>query len=206
MAETLRVLLAGSTRASVLVSRATLLFDAYSVLMLYAGSCSAEVYGETIRPSMMAADSAFSGTWARDYEPIHPLLREIRLTYHPNTLVPLSTALKLNNIVHGAVAKYLVPIGQSLLREHSDDHLAPPTEAQRQVSDRFFGVERIAICREEFLAQFVTKLGQVRSDLVHRPLPVSCGWPGLSAQQTGVVALFHRESAVVLSRLEESLE
>ncbi|MFI9637960.1 hypothetical protein ACIHAX_35225 [Nocardia sp. NPDC051929] len=205
LAQALRDLSAGSKSTSALVDRTALLLDAYSVLILYAGSCSTEIHGKTIRPLVMAADPAFSDRWARDYEPVHPLLREISATHHLSKFTPLSNALKSNLIVHRAAAAHLVPNGESLLRKYSDDPMEPPTEAQQEINDRVFLVERIPICSNEFFAQFATRLGQVRSDLVHRPLPVPCGWAGLPSAHADVVTRFHRESGRVLSKLEGSL-
>ncbi|GAB2665735.1 hypothetical protein GCM10027088_50670 [Nocardia goodfellowii] len=205
MAEALGALLGSSAPAAELVGRAALLYDAYSVLFLYCGSCSAEVYQERIRPRMIAADPAFSGRWLRDHEPIPPLLREVRAACSPEQLAPLTAAVRNNHLVHSSVADHLVPAGGSLLRRSRDDTTAPATPAERALCDRFFRVERMALCRNEFLAQFASRLAEVRCDLVNHPLDVPCPWPGLPHRSTAVITRMHRDSIAILSRLEESL-
>ncbi len=96
------------------VAASIAMYDVYSVLLLYAGSCSPEVYLRTIRPAMVAADPAFSGRWARDYEAIPGLLRTIRRTRPAELVAGLLAAARTNQVVHMAVGKRLVHDGPSL--------------------------------------------------------------------------------------------
>ncbi len=140
------------------------LYEAYSLLFLYTGSCSAEHYAATVRVDMMSCDPAFSGLWARDYEMIPGLLRHIRNTHPAAAIAPLREAAKANHRVHMAVAKKLVPDGGSLLRD-AGRRPQGPTEAERVAYDAFFQVERRPLCRRAFTAQLVRRFAQVMSDI-----------------------------------------
>jgi len=79
-------------------------FDVYSALLLYTGSCTADVYASAIRPAMADADPAFSGRWASDYEPLPSLLREIRRIQSSRRLASLLRAVRPNQLVHMSIA------------------------------------------------------------------------------------------------------
>ncbi|TDD40924.1 hypothetical protein E1288_34335 [Saccharopolyspora elongata] len=151
------------------VHTAARLFDAYSLLFLYTGSCSAEHYAATVRAEMMACNAAFSGKWARDYEPVMLALRGIRNKHPESVIAPLTSAAKRNHRLHMAVAKKLVPNGASLLREAGHHPGHAPTGAERDVFDAFFQVQRRTLCRRAFAAQLVRRFAQVMCDIAaHR--------------------------------------
>ncbi|WP_156959688.1 L-tyrosine 3-hydroxylase [Nocardia sp. BMG51109] len=206
LAEALQTLADSRAPDDSAISTAAALYDGYSVLLLYCGSCSPAVYGEAIRPQMMRADPAFSGRWARDYEYVVPLLPTVRRVLPPDLLEPLTAAVKSNRVVHMAVADRLVPDGESLLRESGQDTNAPPTRAQRDIFDGFFRVTRMPLCRNEFRAQLCTRIGQVRSDLTRNPLPVPCGWENTRDTYTAAVDRFHRDGVAILNRLERLID
>ncbi len=178
------------------------LYDAYSLLLLYSGSCSPDTYNSTIRPQMMAADPAFSGRWAPDQEAIGPLLKCIRKSTAPAVRQPITKAVKENIKIHMAVAERLVPEGKSLLRESGLDSSVPPTATQRRTYDGFFRVTRTSLCHREFAAQLLARLSQVRSDLRQHPLPVPCAWKQIGKTRNAPIDRFHRESLSTLDRLE----
>ncbi|MDR6593482.1 L-tyrosine 3-hydroxylase [Saccharothrix longispora] len=143
------------------------LYDAYSALLLYSGSCSPQTYATVIRARMKARHPAFSGTWARDYEQVSELLGRFR----PFAGERVKRALKTNRLVHMTVAKRLVPQGKSLLRESGMD----PTrtvDTDRDRFDEFFGVDRAEVCRDEFADQLADRVRLVLDDLAARPDPV----------------------------------
>ncbi|MFT7839907.1 L-tyrosine 3-hydroxylase [Saccharothrix sp. BKS2] len=143
------------------------LYDAYSALLLYSGSCSPQTYATVIRARMKARHPAFSGTWARDYEQVSELLGRFR----PFAGERVKRALKVNRLVHMTVAKRLVPQGKSLLRESGMD----PTrtvDTDRDRFDEFFGVDRAEVCRDEFADQLAGRVRLVLDDLADRPDPV----------------------------------
>jgi hypothetical protein len=84
-------------------THAAQMYDVYSVLLLYAGSCSPEVYSRVIRSEMARADPAFSGRWARDYEDIPRLFRAVRQAQPAAFLSDLRMAYKANLVVHAAM-------------------------------------------------------------------------------------------------------
>ena len=200
--ETLNGLADEPAPAPGLVDRAATMYDAYSILLLYCGSCTPGVYAKSVRPRMIAADPAFSGRWARDYEPIPPMLRSVRRIHRPDLLAPLQQAVKTNLMVHMAVARHLVPGGESLLRESGHDPSASPTTIQQDIFDKFFHIERVSLCRRELDTQFTNALEQIHRDLMSRPLEIPCSWPGLPTSQADTITRFHRDSTTLLSSLE----
>lgn len=154
---------------SQLVRLAALGYDAYSVMLAYSGSCSREVYEDVIRPLMMSFDPAFSGRWARDYEPLPGLLRRARTALGPAAAAPLSSASKANLLAHMEVMRRLVPGGASLLRE-SGRTSVPTTDAERARFDEFFLVSRENVCVSRYRAHRAAVLSAIGRDLAERPL------------------------------------
>ncbi|MGM1063884.1 L-tyrosine 3-hydroxylase [Saccharothrix sp. Mg75] len=140
------------------------LYDAYSALLLYSGSCSPETYATVIRARMKARHPAFSGTWARDYEHVSDLLGRFK----PVAGDRVKRALRTNRLVHMTVAKRLVPRGKSLLRESGMDPTRV-TDADRDRFDDFFGIARAGVCRAEFDDQLADRVALVVEDLAARP-------------------------------------
>ncbi|WP_370942319.1 hypothetical protein AB5J62_24725 [Amycolatopsis sp. cg5] len=139
------------------------LFDQYSILLLYTGSFTEIVYRERIRPSMMAADPAFSGRWGRDY---HRVLRMLEAAKPHDTV--LRDALLRNRRVHIAVARRLVPEGGSLLRD-AGRASAPVTDAEFDIFDTYFGVRRAPCDRRGFLRSLASRAQAAHDDLVETP-------------------------------------
>ncbi|GAB2822473.1 hypothetical protein GCM10027200_22330 [Lentzea nigeriaca] len=154
---------------SQLVRLAALGYDAYSVMLAYSGSCSREVYEDVIRPLMVAFDPAFSGRWARDYEPLPGLLRRARAALGPVAAAPLSSASKANLLAHMEVMRRLVPCGNSLLRESGRTRV-PTTDAERDRFDEFFLVSRENVCVSRYRAHRAAVLHAIGRDLAEHPL------------------------------------
>ena len=157
-----------------LVRLAALGYDAYSVMLAYSGSCSREVYEDVIRPMMMTFDPAFSGRWARDYEPLPALLRRARTARGPVAAEPLSVASKANLVAHMEVMRRLVPDGPSLLREAGRAR-EETTDAERARFDEFFLVSRENVCVSRYHAHRAAILSAIGHDLEKRPLSTACG-------------------------------
>ncbi|SER51391.1 hypothetical protein [Lentzea albida] len=147
-------------------ARAAWWYDCYSALLLYAGSCTPEVYARSIRPRMAATHPAFSGLWARDHEWVAGLLSTLSL---PRDGV-LKRALKRNRLVHMTVAQMLVPGGASLFKGHGGRAANGVTDAERDLFDEFFLVHREAVTQAGFTAAMLTRLGAVRDDLAADPI------------------------------------
>jgi hypothetical protein len=154
---------------SQLVRLAALGYDAYSVMLAYSGSCSREMYEDVIRPMMMAFDPAFSGRWARDYEPLPGLLRRARTALGPVAAAPLCSASKANLLAHMEVMRRLVPGGNSLLRESGRTRVST-TDAERARFDEFFLVSRENVCVSRYRAHRAAVLSAIGHDLAKRPL------------------------------------
>lgn len=146
-------------------------FDAYSVLLLYSGSCSSHVYALCIRPAMMLAHPAFSGRWAPDYEEVPELLRQARRRLAPVDTADLVTAVRRNHLAHAAVARRLVPDGVSLLKDAGHDRHVPATEDEKALFDQFFLVERGPVGPADMQRQLIGVLRAIDADLRLRPIP-----------------------------------
>ncbi|MGW7514383.1 class I SAM-dependent methyltransferase [Streptomyces sp. NPDC054796] len=178
------------------------LYDVYSVLFLYTGSCSAERYAATVRADMTACHVAFSGEWARDHLPIPPLLRRIR-DRHPASLVgEVAEAAKHNHRVHMAVAKKLVPDGASLLQEAGRRSGGAPSEDELALYDTYFRVRRTPVCRGFFTAQLTRLLAQCLCDIAVHGLNDADAAPArLGVQQNASIERLECEAIGILTRL-----
>ncbi|MFJ8311907.1 MULTISPECIES: L-tyrosine 3-hydroxylase [unclassified Streptomyces] len=151
-------------------ARATSLIHAYSVLLVYTGSPTRELYERLIRPAMMLQHRSFSGRWARDYAAIPPRLRSLRARYRqteaPDAIAELNRAGRLNHQVHMAIAAKLIPDGDSLLRAGDGAAaLGAPTEDTSRLYDSFFATHRALRTRREVIAQLARRLRVILLDL-----------------------------------------
>jgi hypothetical protein len=177
------------------------MYDVCSVLLLYAGSCSPEVYLRTIRPAMAAADPAFSGRWARDYEAIPGLLRAIRRTRSAEVVAGLLAAARTNQVVHMAMGKRLVQDGPSLLRQSDRRGDQPVTDRERDLFDAFFLVKRADVPRSAFVAQVRALTSLVASDVAERPLHEPAATWDLPVVHADLITKLQRDAPTVLRAL-----
>lgn len=162
----LRALAAAPEAAvSSLTTGAAALYDTYSVLLLYAGSCTPELYGAMLRPHMTTTHPAFSGQWSRDHASVPAALRAVRDRHAPARIAPLSRAVKDNRRVHMAVAAKLVPGGASLLQQSGRRPSQRPTEDEQALYDTHFRVQRQPLCRTAQHTQLIRLLGQCAADI-----------------------------------------
>jgi L-tyrosine peroxygenase len=180
------------------------LHNAYSALLLYAGSCTEEVYAAGIRARMAACHPGFSGMWARDYERVHQLLGQVL----PAAGRRLKRAVRFNRLVHIAVAKRLVPSGGSLRRD-SGNQASVTTDAERNLLDSFFLIERAVVCRHEFADQLMCRIILALTDLAIHPVSARYGREEINrfqAELTGHLEPLPRLAAMAPSaRLEQRL-
>jgi hypothetical protein len=180
------------------------LYDAYSALLLYAGSCTEEIYAVAIRPRMAACHPGFSGMWARDYERVHQLLGRVP----PAAGRRLKRAVRFNRLVHIAVAKRLVPSGGSLRRD-SGNQASVTTDAERDLLDSFFLTERALVCRHEFADQLTRRIILALTDLTIHPVSARYGREEINrfqAELTGHLEPLPRLAVMAPSaRLEQRL-
>ncbi|WP_329791532.1 L-tyrosine 3-hydroxylase [Lentzea sp. DG1S-22] len=157
------------------------LYDSYSALLLYSGSCAPEAYSAVIRSRMKARHAAFSGTWAREYERISLLLAELGR----GTDDRLKNAMRFNRLVHMSVGRRLVPNGKSLLRE-SGGVPGTTTDADRDRFDEFFLISREAVCRHVLAAVLVDRVTLVLDDIARVPLDIEYDNDAVRRFQTDV--------------------
>ncbi|EME65656.1 hypothetical protein [Amycolatopsis decaplanina] len=143
------------------LDEAAALFDAYSALLLYSGSCTRDVYATVVRPRMAARHPAMSGMWARDYRHINAQLAEVV----PAPGSALKEAMKFNRLVHMTVAHRLVPAGGSLLRDAGHDAHQAPTAEELDILDDFFLLDRAPNCARGFVAASRARVAATLADL-----------------------------------------
>jgi hypothetical protein len=147
------------------VRQAAELFDAYSALLIYCGSCDPHTYQAAIRPEMARAHPAFSGHWAADHRPLPALLHQVRAAHPPETVRPLLESARRNRKVHMAVASRLVPAGASLLTRAGHTAQHPPTLEEQRLYDGFFRVHRAPVCATGVATQLADRLTRIDQDL-----------------------------------------
>ncbi|MFR9727857.1 hypothetical protein ACL03H_01425 [Saccharopolyspora sp. MS10] len=174
------------------IAQASMLYDVYSALFTYAGSCTPTQYAEVARARMKAKHPAFSGTWARDYERIPALTRQVNETYAPHTVAPLRKAARDNHLVHRALAMRLVPQGGSLLQDAGK--AAEPTDTERDLLDELFLTVRGPSCPAAFAAQTVRRVTRIGRDLATH---------GLDSETYRGIG-FTREQEDTVMRVEQS--
>ncbi|HEV8556653.1 MAG TPA: L-tyrosine 3-hydroxylase [Actinophytocola sp.] len=168
------------------------LYRTYSTLLLYSGSCTPAVYARVIRTRMMAWHPAFSGTWARDHEHVSALLRQLK----PLTDDTVARSLRANRLVHMAVAKRLVPVGRSLLRQSGGDP-RDTTDGDRDCFDEFFRISRDDVCRHSFATQLTDRILLARADIAKSPLAVDHGDDELHRLQADLPAQLAQLASMV---------
>lgn len=168
------------------------MFHTYSALLLYSGSCAPEVYARVIRTRMIARHPAFSGTWARDHEHVSALLGELK----PLTDDTVRRSLRFNRLVHISVARRLVPVGRSLLRESGGDP-RETTDADRDHFDEFFRISRDHVCRHSFAVQLTNRIRLAQDDIRESPVVVGYGNDELHRLQANLSAQLAELSSTV---------
>ncbi|MFE2853704.1 hypothetical protein ACFXJO_21565 [Streptomyces lavendulae] len=148
------------------IGRTARCYDLYSVLLLYAGSCSPQRYADTVRADMAACHPAFSGQWAADYRPLPGLVRRVVNGRPREHTAPLRDAVRGNQRIHAAVAARLVPEGTSLLQEAGRNPGASPTPKETAMFDAFFAVRRGPVCASGLRSQLRYRLALARGDLL----------------------------------------
>jgi len=171
-------------------------YDRYSALLLYAGSCSPQMYATAIRPRMAAAHPAFSGVWARDYERVLQLIDQL----DPPADRVLKAAMKRNRSVHMAIAGILVPNDKSLLKQAGRRAGHGATDAERDIFDNFFLVRRGPVRTGVFGVHLLYRLAAIRCDLAADPA-VAAAHPEVSAMLPADLPTMMRDIAIALTDL-----
>lgn len=149
---------------AVALSSLTSYVRAYCAMLLYTGSCPRSTYHRVIRPSMRLRHPSFSGSWAPDYAPIRDLLRKRHFPFPASSdSLELLEVIRLQRVVHDAVAAKLVPDGRSLLQQS-------PVRRQDMrllnvIYDNYFLTLRAHVPRHEVVAQLLRRLVAIAQDL-----------------------------------------
>jgi hypothetical protein len=172
------------------IDLASQLYDAYSVLFLYSGSCTAERYASSIRAEMVRHHPAFSGEWAADYVGLPVLTRQVLKHHSPDAVAPLAEAVRRNRQAHAAVAQRLVPGGKSLLQQSGRRPGGLCSQADHDTYDEYFAVRRSRVCALVFSTQITRRLAQVACDISEH------GWvePGSSLFEADAADVADAES------------
>ncbi|MCJ1680100.1 hypothetical protein MTF65_22710 [Streptomyces sp. APSN-46.1] len=136
-----------------MVARAAALYDASSVLLLYAGGAA-------------AAHPGVCDEWARDHVPVPGALRAARDRHPGPVLDPLTRAAR----DHARVRVAVLPQGGRCPGRG-------PTEAEQARYDAHFHVERQPVCRPAYRASLAGLLARCAADIgAHGlgPLPDGC--------------------------------
>jgi L-tyrosine peroxygenase len=149
---------------------AALLLDGYSVMLVYAGSVTLELYHRLIRPAMALQHRSFTGRWAQDYVPVMAKLQTLRTNYRakprPDFIDTLIAASKRNHKAHVAVAAKLVPGEDSLLRANDGlSSLGAATKNTTLLYDAFYSTVRALVPRERIVEQLISRIRAMVRDL-----------------------------------------
>ncbi|MFC3456053.1 L-tyrosine 3-hydroxylase [Amycolatopsis speibonae] len=179
--------------ADLYVSMSGELFDTYSALLLYGGSLSPEIYQGLVRPRMMAAHTAFSGLWSRDYSAVHAQTKKLESSFGLG--VELKNSIKFNRLVHMSLANRLVPDGPSLRRQAGYVNTVA-TRDEEDILDEFFRTRRMRICRHEFTRQLRGRNELVLADLAESPITVSYGRASVDRFQGAIGSRLERFAVI----------
>ncbi|MGA4866949.1 L-tyrosine 3-hydroxylase [Streptomyces lavendulocolor] len=98
-----------------LARAASCLVRTYSLMLLYASSTPQDMYERVIRDPMARQHPNLSGSWARDYAGVRPLIRGKVSLGSEAAAADLAFECDLNERIHKGIAARVVPSGVSLL-------------------------------------------------------------------------------------------
>lgn len=134
-----------------------------STMLIYTGSCPRNVYHRVIRPSMALQHPGFSGSWARDFRPVHGVLSARALTRAPDT--SFGRECTLNGIIHQGIADKLVPDAPSLLQETTERNVPWHRSALSVLYDTYFLTLRGEISYASLVSQMMRRLHAIGHDI-----------------------------------------
>jgi hypothetical protein len=202
----LHAIVSGCRPPGAWTTAAVRLFDVYSLMLLYAGSCSPEEYDRVLRADMRSWHPAFSGEWFRDYPVIPELVRRITAERSATVSGPLAVASRRNRRTHMAIARKLVPGGVSLLRETGRRPAAGGTPEEAALIDAYFRVRRAPSCHGAFAAQAVARTELAVADISARGLHGAAVPPAPLVPEHGAeLARLERDAVPLLGWLAEWL-
>ncbi|WP_442738384.1 L-tyrosine 3-hydroxylase [Streptomyces pseudogriseolus] len=159
-----------------LARQARCLVRGYSLMLLYTSSSPQDAYERIIREPMARLHPNLSGSWARDYSPIRPLIRGKTELGNPDEASALAAECELNETVHEGIAARVVPSGVSLLRTPIErrSHRPLRRETLWWLYDGIFLTTRMSIGYRTLVQQLVRRLQAILLDMTVNGLYPSC--------------------------------
>ncbi|GAA1309874.1 hypothetical protein [Saccharothrix xinjiangensis] len=166
IADALDRLAAGEDDPEELTATITHYVRGYGRALLYTGSVPRTVYTTVIRPGMHRHHTAFSGTWAPDYQPVRRLLRGHHRPHATNDATArLEQQVHSTRRLHLDVASKLVPSGRSLLAEATTGRRPPRPRARGTIFDCYFLTVRAPVSQPQIAAQLLRRHKALAIDL-----------------------------------------
>lgn len=154
----------------------TQIMDGCSVIFEYTGFMPQDFYLENIRTFMALAHKGFSGFWAADYKYIPKLTRQLMQAKYAGKLAQAQKGFKesymLGHKIHMAVAKKLVPGGDSLLKNAKKEghNFTRAKEHHYMHYDFFFLVHRQLVTATQFKVSTEKRKQVIIEDLANNNL------------------------------------
>jgi len=150
----------------VLTREARCLVRGYSIMLLYTSSPPREIYERIIRGPIARQHPNLSGSWARDYQPVRPLIRGKTSMGDEVEASALAAECALNETIHEGIAARLVPSGISLLLSPSArmNSRQLRRETLLWLYDGIFLTSRLPICYATLVQQLARRLQAILLD------------------------------------------
>ncbi|MFI2213258.1 L-tyrosine 3-hydroxylase [Streptomyces sp. NPDC020141] len=148
----------------------------YSLMLLYSGSPPRPLYERVIRGPIARMHPNLSGSWARDYAGVRPLIRGKTRLGGEREAAALAAECELNERVHRGIAARLVPSGVSLLLDGEVRRGERPLgrDTLRWLYDGIFLTTRAAVSHEAVTGQLLRRLHAILLDLSANGLHPAC--------------------------------
>jgi hypothetical protein len=180
---------------AVLARDARSLVRGYSLMLLYTSSPPQGIYERIIREPMARQHPNLSGSWARDYRSVRPLIRGGIRVGDGAEASALAAECALNESIHEGIAARVVPSGVSLLLSPNDRKSSRPLrhETLLWLYDGIFLTSRLPIGYSTLVRQLARRLQAILLDTTANGLYPSCA-PSTAAEppqllSNGVTAL-----------------
>ncbi|MGP4001151.1 L-tyrosine 3-hydroxylase [Streptomyces sp. 8N706] len=149
----------------------------YSLMLLYTSSPPREMYERIIRDPMARQHPNLSGSWARDYADVRPLIRGKASLGGEAEATALALECELNERVHEGIAARVVPSGVSLLLTPGIRHEGVRRlhrETLLWLYDGIFLTTRIPVTYDVVMRQFIRRIHAIHLDVSANGLYPTC--------------------------------
>ncbi|MEV6401037.1 L-tyrosine 3-hydroxylase [Streptomyces sp. NPDC051907] len=149
---------------------------AYSLMLLYASSSPQDMYERVIRDPMARQHPNLSGSWARDYTRVRPLIRGKTSLGGEAAAADLAFECDLNERIHKGIAARVVPSGVSLLL--TPGVRSKTRELRREtllwLYDGIFLTTRTPVSYETVVRQLIRRIHAIHLDVSANGLYPAC--------------------------------